>query len=678
MAEPGRNAPCPCGSKQKYKRCCALGFTADDESLVSRELARLAEHLSVAETRRLEDRYYGPRGCHPEQHHQLDEVFFDWLCFDARTTEGSRLVDRLLHTPGLSRGARTCSVLLRDTAMRLYAFVALRPGRVLMLRDVLSGVEISLPSAALPPIPDPTCLLAARIIVRGASGAPEFLGATLIFPGSLRTGLLEHLRDGLAAFRAAHPHAPAGDEFKALAPILHEHWVATSLPPPTLAAPAVAEESPRAAAELRLQQQYATWCDSPLKQLADSTPRTAAVAPELRPYLLEILRDLEDSYERNLILGEPAFDPSLLWDELGLRETRDGPRDGPPPLGHETIAALVPGLAELAVEVATHQRHGDSDLERSLSQELIANDPAVDRFLSTHKRARTQAGVYPDQVHFEIRELLAHLGVRCNLELYHRKVFWVADELSWMLGTTGLDGFDGSSLRLPFACFALVFTDRYALSLAERMLARVSGHPLSGRILRVVTAYVQELTLPGDRRGMRVVFMCDADGKEWPALVGRDFALDPQRSLVDLLAAAVPGVDAGELAPIWSCIPLRHLFHLVVNTLLRLTRARAERGEAPTLLPPAPAHRMSGSPRERRSSERVFELPGHIDIRLLRAIQHARRGAFSREQLHRCLVRGYHRKSNPGWKDQDERWIKPHFRGPDDAPLVERQYRVMP
>jgi len=44
----------------------------------------------------------------------------------------------------------------------------------------------------------------------------------------------------------------------------------------------------------------------------------------------------------------------------------------------------------------------------------------------------------------------------------------------------------------------------------------------------------------------------------------------------------------------------------------------------------------------------------------------------------RCLVRGYRRRANPGWKDQEYRFITPHWRGPEDGPIVERPYRLLP
>src|SRR6202030_1465836 len=54
MAKPGRNDPCPCGSGNKYKRCCLAKHEADARlvAAVARELAaaeaEIADELTTA------------------------------------------------------------------------------------------------------------------------------------------------------------------------------------------------------------------------------------------------------------------------------------------------------------------------------------------------------------------------------------------------------------------------------------------------------------------------------------------------------------------------------------------------------------------------------------------------------------------------------------------------------
>jgi hypothetical protein len=82
--------------------------------------------------------------------------------------------------------------------------------------------------------------------------------------------------------------------------------------------------------------------------------------------------------------------------------------------------------------------------------------------------------------------LTAHIERMINFELQRRKTFWFDESLAYMLAKTDLD-VPGSDLRVPFARFALVFTDRYMLSLAERMLSADPKSLLSAHFLRVAT-----------------------------------------------------------------------------------------------------------------------------------------------------------------------------------------------
>lgn len=588
MAEPGRNTPCPCGSGLKYKRCW--------------------------------EAFYGPQGRPPGQKSIEDDVYLDWLYFDVRNNRGLRLVDLLLRTKGLPRGIRAYAAAMRDSAIRLYEVNG--RGRQALLRDVLTGRTYVLAGA----VDAPVALLAARVVTRGASGRAELAGPGLSFPGFLRAELVGLLRDELAALRRAGGGA-AGDEWKALAPILYRRWCSYAHAPqaPASAPAGAANDAAREAAEVQMHAEFANWIDAASERLAGATPRAAAESPELRPRLVDLLRELEAEYERRLTLDEPAFDPSLLWDDLGLRALRDGDRDHPPPLGHETMAALLPGFADVAEEVARRHRDArDRDLEWTIPQEIVVRDPQVRRFLQDQVDAHVGQGFEPQEVDDVVRLLAAQLVLLSNFQLHLRKVFWVADALSWMFGASSLEGVYGSALRLPFGCLALVFTDRYALGLAERLLARTPDVPLRGRILRILTVYLHNVTLPGGRYGIRVVFTCDADGDEWPAVFGRDFPVDPEARVVDILANVAPGTDAGELAPLWSCVPLRHLLHLVVHAVLEVTSTRGQQAvrEPPPSRPDTPR-------RERRTEERVFDLPGTIDIRVLRGIQEAKRGAVS-------------------------------------------------
>ena len=68
------------------------------------------------------------------------------------------------------------------------------------------------------------------------------------------------------------------------------------------------------------------WLDDQIPALDDQTPRIAATSATLSPRLVRLLKDLETDHVRALAAGGPAFDPTWMWDELGLSEHQDAPR----------------------------------------------------------------------------------------------------------------------------------------------------------------------------------------------------------------------------------------------------------------------------------------------------------------------------------------------------------------
>ena len=363
---PGRNSPCPCGSGLKYKRCCVQGYTRDDVAGAYEALGQLAGSWHGC-AERVSPAFFGPQGRVPGHRRTENEMFRDWLYFDARDDRGARLVDLLLRREGLPRGVRAFAVEMRDSAVRLYEVS--RQGAWARLRDVLTGATWDAVD-----VEKGVVLLAARLIA--CADRVGLQGPGMQFPAIMRTPLIGLIRDRFAELRRA---GGVADEWKALAPILYQAWrscIPTESPMP------VAGHAEREAAELRLQAQYAGWLDAPSERLGGVTPRMAAASTEGLPRVVDELRELEAEYEDKLLLDEPAFDPSLLWEQLGLRALRDGPGGHPPPLAHETMAALFPGLSAVAAEVARGYRDArDRDLEWTIPWDDVPADPLVRRFL---------------------------------------------------------------------------------------------------------------------------------------------------------------------------------------------------------------------------------------------------------------------------------------------------------
>jgi hypothetical protein len=469
--------------------------------------------------------------------------------------------------------------------------------------------------------------------------AAEILGAAVVFRATLHEDLTQAMR-----------------ERKEAQPLERE--------------PEVAEQLEVLAQEY-YQAHYRRWLDEPVPRLDDKTPRQAAAIPSLRGELIAILKELESSYWHALRDGaQTAFDPWWLWDELGLRAPFERETSAlPPPLMHESMQRLLPGFERAISEVAAQTRSRpdfedqtvleSKELERALPAERL-----VRRFMEPFREAGASLGE-ANEAAAPLRRLL-HLGA--NFELHHRKTFWVDRGLVLMLANTA-SSVPAALLRPPFASFALVFTDRWFLGRAERLLAQQpSEERRGGQRLRVCTVLVSELSRSESGRALDVAFVCDALGTDLPTLVERTLVVDDAGSIEQAL-------DRTKAPPL-----LRELLEVVVNAVLYATSAEVK---VEIRVPPkAPkAHRASkhSAPKASESSaETVHFLPSPIDIVAVRRTQALERAPSGRAALHRYMVRGHWRRAPEGWTDRRLRWIEPYWKGPDMAAVIERCYRLRP
>ncbi len=231
-------------------------------------------------------------------------------------------------------------------------------------------------------------------------------------------------------------------------------------------------------------------------------------------------------------------------------------------------------------------------------------------------------------------------GEAVNHELHHKKTFWVGEGLTTMLDQTDAD-VPGELLRVPFASFALVFTDRHFLGIAERMLAiEDEDATVAGQKLRVATVYVREAPeeIEPDRealgaRALRITLAFDAFGSAWPYILSRVLPIDPTATLKEIVRAHLP-TDGREDELVLKSGRLARLVNLVLNAVLYATSAGVE---AKTLRRTKPKPKASSRRAPDHTSDDVFHLPGHIDIQLVRnvtAIARAPGGRQNPSSLH--------------------------------------------
>jgi hypothetical protein len=155
----------------------------------------------------------------------------------------------------------------------------------------------------------------------------------------------------------------------------------------------------------------------------------------------------------------------------------------------------------------------------------------------------------------------------------------------------------------------------------------------------------------------------------------RDLRLEPAADLDTILDSHLEDAVERVLEPWLGSKALRDLLEVLLNAILYSTSVEAR----PELLP-AQSPRPAGE-RLVLSGESVFYLPDKIEVgdrplgdsassaldgdsRPLRSIQH------------RVGLRGHWRRPHPQATDRRLRWIRPHFSGPREAVLLEREYRV--
>lgn len=257
-----------------------------------------------------------------------------------------------------------------------------------------------------------------------------------------------------------------------------------------------------------------------------------------------------------------------------------------------------------------------------------------------------------------------------NFDLHRRKAFWVDESLAFMLARTDIDA-ECRDLRVPFPSFALIYTDRRVLSLAERLLSRRPDEPYSGHILKVATVYVLERETAGERR-LELTFALDALGADAPALMHYELPLPSRQRVAKQLDVLCPSTLVEPTLE--DTNPLRGLLTVALNSILYATSPGTE-----------PELRSPGEPRARRdgssskitfTSDDVWFLPGKIEISTLRGYQALERLPDGRAILHRSMVRGHWRRPAKNWTDQSLRWIAPYWKGPDLAAVIERAYKL--
>jgi hypothetical protein len=242
----GPNAPCPCGSGKKFKKCCrdAPGradggwaqHTPADRATAFTKLDAYVDARWEGEENEALDEFWGRFGDRAEElppHlvQQSEETYEAWFAFDRRLDDGERIVDHFLRDVALTAAERSFLLALRGSSLRPYEVVETVPGSSIKLRDLVEGTDVTVNERSASRTLSRTDCLAARVIPRGCSGRPEMeLGVLSIsqFVRNEATETIRRLRDKELALR---PGLPLDEAYEEAPPTLHQIWAQSIFEP---------------------------------------------------------------------------------------------------------------------------------------------------------------------------------------------------------------------------------------------------------------------------------------------------------------------------------------------------------------------------------------------------------------------------------------------------------------
>lgn len=200
MPELGRNAPCPCGSGLKYKRCCLRrgGEMAQDAEHAERvwgamqswTLKRFGDEIGAALKELMED-----RGVGSERRPAGDEdlsLALCWLLIDRELLDGGTPAQLFALLPDLSASDREVASRIAASRLSLHRVLDTEPGAWIELENVISGATVRVSSPNVSRAAVRWDVLLCRVMAGGPM--PSLWGAAGFYEPAEEPELLSELR----------------------------------------------------------------------------------------------------------------------------------------------------------------------------------------------------------------------------------------------------------------------------------------------------------------------------------------------------------------------------------------------------------------------------------------------------------------------------------------------------
>jgi hypothetical protein len=251
-----RNAPCPCGSGRKYKKCCGVRLTeeppayapADRETAIAK-LARFAYRPQYRQSTDIALGLFFGNELHERSAEVLAELatneslklnFRNFQMLDFEIEDGRTILDLFLESKGpvLNGPERRYLEGLRGTCVSLYEIQEVVSDEGLRLRDLWDHEEIWVSERLGSRQLVAWDLLAARVM-QHPGDRYEIEGDHYLFPADAKDRVLRDLKREHQRLRRKHPNVDKQAFFKRAGFLFNRAWMAEVLfrPPPQLVTP---------------------------------------------------------------------------------------------------------------------------------------------------------------------------------------------------------------------------------------------------------------------------------------------------------------------------------------------------------------------------------------------------------------------------------------------------------
>lgn len=336
----GRNDPCPCGSRKKYKKCCLVkAYVEKGEGKEDAIQAKVVQDLLKFFNENFADSLVDARDIFwgdfvPEKH--LDDAtlpladinFWEWVVYDYLIDEEDEktLIDLYMESGSkISIDEHRVISMMKNSVISLYEVQDVFPGKGLLLKDLLLGGEYDVREKAATKSLSKWDIFATRLLY--VDGIYIMSGAVYPYHLKQKERILESIYETFEDYKEDFPDDAMDVFLKTNSDLFNFNWYHLIQNPPEDIPP----ENPGDKIPIEVQQQIYSqfmqkhcekWLNEKIPALDGKTPKQAVQSTDGMRRVAELLKSFENIEAHNKKDGRPFYDLSWMWDRLGLdRET---------------------------------------------------------------------------------------------------------------------------------------------------------------------------------------------------------------------------------------------------------------------------------------------------------------------------------------------------------------------